>query len=145
MSKYTIELRFLRDYMFKFDYDYYMKGLVPDEVYEKSKKEFEDKFINHYMFDEICVDTPDRFFYMLKDYLDNAFKTYNELYKTELEVERQHINFLLNKDLVETNKTTVEITTAHIALYNFFLSLLGNGSVVVVVWLVSMNVIGFSF
>lgn len=45
---------------------------------------------------------------MLKDYLDNAFKTYNELYKTELEVERQHINFLLNKDLVETNKTTVE-------------------------------------
>ena len=108
MSKYTIELRFLRDYMFKFDYDYYMKGLVPDEVYEKSKKEFEDKFINHYMFDEICVETPDRFFYMLKDYLDNAFKTYNELYKTELEVERQHINFLLNKDLVETNKTTVE-------------------------------------
>ena len=108
MSKYTIELRFLRDYMFKFDYDYYMKGLVPDEVYEKSKKEFEDKFINHYMFDEICVDTPDRFFYMLKDYLDNAFKTYNELYKTELEVEKQHINFLLNKDLVETNKTTVE-------------------------------------
>ena len=108
MSKYTIELRFLRDYMFKFDYDYYMKGLVPDEVYEKSKKEFEDKFINHYMFDEIGVDTPDRFFYMLKDYLDNAFKTYNELYKTELEVERQNINFLLNKDLVETNKTTVE-------------------------------------
>ena len=108
MSKYTIELRFLRDYMFKFDYDYYMKGLVPDEVYEKSKKEFEDKFINHYMFDEICVDTPDRFFYMSKDYLDNAFKTYNELYKTELEVERQNINFLLNKDLVETNKTTVE-------------------------------------
>ena len=108
MSKYTIELRYLRDYMFKFDYNYYMKGLVPDEVYEKSKKEFEDKFINHYMFDEICVETPDRFFYMLKDYLDNAFKTYNELYKTELEVERQHINFLLNKDLVETNKTTVE-------------------------------------
>ena len=108
MSKYTIELRFLRDYMFKFDYDYYMKGLVPDEIYEKSKKEFEDKFINHYMFDEICVETPDRFFYMLKDYLDNAFKTYNELYKTELEVERQQINFLLNKDLIETNKTTVE-------------------------------------
>ena len=43
MSKYTIELRFLKDYMFKFDYDYYMKGLVPDEVYEKSKKEFERK------------------------------------------------------------------------------------------------------
>ena len=54
--------------MFKFDYNYYMKDLVPDEVYEKSKKEFESKFITHYMFDEICVDTPDRFFYMLTDY-----------------------------------------------------------------------------
>ena len=84
MSKYTIELRFLRDYMFKFDYDYYMKGLVPDEVYEKSKKEFEDKFINHYKFDEICVENPDRFLYMLKDYLDNAFKTLVETTKTLL-------------------------------------------------------------
>ena len=110
MSKYTIELRYLKGYMFKFDYDYYMKGLVPDEVYEKSKKEFESKFINHYMFDEICVDTPDRFFYMLKDYLDNQFKIFNEMYKTELEVERQNINFLLNKDLIETNTSTVEST-----------------------------------
>lgn len=108
MSKYTIELRYLKGYMFKFDYDYYMKGLVNDEIYEQKKKEFESKFLNHYMFDEICVDTPDRFFYMLKDYLDNSFKTYNELYKTELEVERQKINFLLNKDLTETNISTVE-------------------------------------
>lgn len=110
MSKYTIELRYLKGYMFKFDYDYYMKGLVPDEVYEQKKKEFESKFINHYMFDEICVDTPDRFFYMLKDYLDNQFKIFNEMYKTELEVERQNINFLLNKDLIETNTSTVEST-----------------------------------
>ena len=110
MSKYTIELRYLKGYMFKFDYDYYMKGLVSDEIYEEHKKQFEDKFINHYMFDEICVDTPDRFFYMLKDYLDNSFKTFNELYKTELEVERQNINFLLNKDLTETNTSTVEST-----------------------------------
>lgn len=110
MSKSTIELRFLKGYMFKFDYNYYMKGLVSDEIYEKSKKEFEEKFITHYMFDEICVDTPDMFFYMLKDYLDNSFKTFNELYKTELEVERQNINFLLNKDLTETNTSTVEST-----------------------------------
>ena len=108
MSKYTIELRYIRDYMFKFDYNYYMKGLVPDEVYQEKKKEFENKFINHYMFDEICVDTPDRFSYMLKDYLDNQFKTFNELYKTELEVERQNINFLLNKDLTETTTSSIE-------------------------------------
>lgn len=110
MAKSTIELRFLKGYMFKFDYDYYMKGLVNDEIYEQKKKEFESKFLNHYMFDEICVDTPDMFFYLLKDYLDNSFKTYNELYKTELEVERQNINFLLNKDLTETNTSTVEST-----------------------------------
>ena len=110
MAKSTIELRFLKGYMFKFDYDYYMKGLVNDEVYQQKKKEFESKFLNHYMFDEICVDTPDMFFYLLKDYLDNSFKTYNELYKTELEVERQNINFLLNKDLTETNTSTVEST-----------------------------------
>lgn len=110
MSKYTIELRYLKGYMFKFDYDYYMKGLVSDEIYQQKKKEFESKFLNHYMFDEICVDTPDRFFYMLKDYLDNSFKTYNELYKTELEVERQNINFLLNKDLTETNSLVNEST-----------------------------------
>ena len=77
MAKSTIELRFLKGYMFKFDYDYYMKGLVNDEIYQQKKKEFESKFLNHYMFDEICVDTPDMFFYMLKDYLDNSFKTYN--------------------------------------------------------------------
>ena len=110
MAKSTIELRFLKGYMFKFDYDYYMKGLVNDEIYQQKKKEFESKFLNHYMFDEICVDTPDMFFYLLKDYLDNSFKTYNELYKTELEVERQNINFLLNKDLTETNTSTVEST-----------------------------------
>lgn len=110
MSKYTIELRFLKDYMFKFDYNYYMKDQVSDEVYEKCKKEFEEKFITHYMFDEICVDTPDRFFYMLKDYLDNSYKIYKEMYFTELEVQRQNINYLLNKDLTETTTLVNEST-----------------------------------
>ena len=39
MAKSTIELRFLKGYMFKFDYDYYMKGLVNDEIYQQKKKE----------------------------------------------------------------------------------------------------------
>lgn len=109
MSNYTIELRFLETppiyKVFDFDYDYYMKGLVPDEVYEQKKKEFENKFIDFYYFDEIGYNTPDRFKQRLKNYLDMGFKKWQERYKTELEVERQKINFLLNKDLIEERTT----------------------------------------
>ena len=109
MSKFTIELRFLETppiyKVFDFDYDYYMKGLVSDEIYEQKKKEFENKFIDFYYFDEIGYETPDRFKQRLKNYLDMGFKKWNERYKTELEVERQNINFLLNKDLIEERTT----------------------------------------
>ena len=109
MSKFTIELRFLETppiyKVFDFDYDYYMKGLVSDEVYEQNKKEFERKFIDTYYFDEIGYKTPDRFKQRLKNYLDMGFKKWQERYKTELEVERQNINFLLNKDLIEERIT----------------------------------------
>ena len=109
MSNYTIELRFLETppvyNVFDFDYVYYMKGLVPDEVYEQKKKEFENKFIEFYYFDEIGYKTPDRFKQRLKNYLDMGFKKWQERYKTELEVERQNINFLLNKDLIEERIT----------------------------------------
>ena len=109
MSNYTIELRFLENppltSLFDFSYDYYMKGLVNDEVYEQKKKEFENKFLEFYYFDEIGYKTPDRFKQRLKNYLDMGFKKWNERYKTELEVERQDINFLLNKDLIEERIT----------------------------------------
>lgn len=109
MANYTIELRFLDNEplseVFDFDYTYYMKDLVNDEVYEQKKKEFERKFINNYYFDEIGFETPDRFKQRLKNYLDKGFKVWNERFKTELEVEKQHINFLLNKDLVEERIT----------------------------------------
>ena len=109
MSKFTIELRFLETppiyKIFDFDYDYYMKGLVSDEIYEQKKKEFENKFIDFYYFDEIGYNTPDRFKQRLKNYLDMGFKKWQERYKTELEVERQKINFLLNKDLIEERIT----------------------------------------
>ena len=109
MSNYTIELRFLENppltSLFDFSYDYYMKGLVSDEVYEQKKKEFENKFLEFYYFDEIGYKAPDRFKQRLKNYLDMGFKKWNERYKTELEVERQNINFLLNKDLIEERTT----------------------------------------
>lgn len=109
MSNYTIELRFLENppmtKLFDFSYDYYMKGLVSDEVYNQKKKEFENKFLEFYYFDEIGYKTPDRFKQRLKNYLDMGFKKWQERYKTELEVERQNINFLLNKDLIEERIT----------------------------------------
>ena len=109
MSNYTIELRFLNNppmsKLFDFDYNYYMKGLVSEEVYQQKKKEFENKFLEFYYFDEIGYKTPDRFKQRLKNYLDMGFKVWNERYKTELEVERQKINFLLNKDLIEERTT----------------------------------------
>ena len=110
MSNYTIELRFLENEpiskIFDFNYTYYMKGLVSDEIYEEKKKEFERKFIETYYFDEIGYETPDRFKQRLKNYLDMGFKKWQERYNTELEVERQKINFLLNKDLVEERITS---------------------------------------
>ena len=109
MSNYTIELRFLENppmtKLFDFEYDYYMKDLVPEEVYQQKKKEFENKFLEFYYFDEIGYKTPDRFKQRLKNYLDMGFKKWQERYKTELEVERQNINFLLNKDLIEERIT----------------------------------------
>ena len=109
MSNYTIELRFLENppmtKLFDFSYDYYMKGLVSDEVYEQKKKEFENKFLEFYYFDEIGYKTPDRFKQRLKNYLDMGFKKWQERYNTELEVQKQKINFLLNKDLIEERTT----------------------------------------
>ena len=114
MSNYTIELRFLENEplskIFDFNYTYYMKGLVSDEIYEQKKKDFERKFIETYYFDEIGYDTPQRFKQRLKNYLDKGFKIWNERYKTELEVENQHINFLLNKDLTEERITSGNAT-----------------------------------
>ena len=109
MANYTIELRFLENpplsNLFSFDYKYYMEGLVSEEVYEQKKKEFEQKFLETYYFDEIGCETADRFKQRLKNYLDRGFKTWQERYKTELEVEKQNINFLLNKDLTEERMT----------------------------------------
>ena len=109
MSNYTIELRFLENppmtKLFDFPYDYYMKDLVSDEVYKQNKKDFENKFLEFYYFDEIGYRTPDRFKQRLKNYLDMGFKKWNERYNTELEVQKQNINFLLNKDLIEERTT----------------------------------------
>ena len=61
MSNYTIELRFLENEpiskIFDFNYTYYMKGLVSDEIYEKVfvyEKRFDEYFESIVRFRQLC-------------------------------------------------------------------------------------------
>lgn len=97
MSKYTIEVYSLlknNDFkMFDFDYSFYSDN-------ESIKSNFEDKFIDTYMFHEIGQETVTRFKHYLKTKLNNIMPYYRQLYETELRC--QDIDFMLNKDLTET-------------------------------------------
>lgn len=95
MAKYTIELyTMFKDKNFKvFDFEY--------EFYDVTLKEqFEKKFVDYFMFDEIGFETPQRFKHFLKAKLNLIMPYYKKLYETELA--SKDINFLLNKDLKET-------------------------------------------
>lgn len=95
MAKYTLELRTISESnnlkVFDFDYSFYDNDL---------KKVFEDKFIQHYYYDEIGFETIGRFKQRLKAKLNEIMPRYSQLYQTELA--SKDINFLLNKDLKET-------------------------------------------
>ena len=103
MAKYTIELyTLLKDEkfnLFDFDYDFYE---------EEAKTNFQEKFIDYYMFNEIGSETVKRFKHQLKAKLNLIMPYYKQLYKTQLEAE--NINFLLNKDLKETFIRDIEGT-----------------------------------
>lgn len=91
MAKYTIELRYLEEILFDFEYKFYS---------EDSKKEFQQKFLDHYYFNEIGFETVQRFKQQLKAYLNRIYPYYKELY--EIELRCKDIDFMLNKDLKET-------------------------------------------
>ena len=97
MASYTIEIRTLLNnvytHPFNFDYDFYCEDL-------DAKKDFEQKFIDHYFFHEIGAETLDRWQHMLKSRLNLKMPYYKQLYESELESKK--LNFLLNKDLKET-------------------------------------------
>lgn len=97
MATYTIDLyTLLKDEKFKlFDFDY---NFYSDEA----KQDFEEKFINRYMFDEIGSETVARFKHYLKEKLDRIYPYYKQLYQTELRCMKDDIDFMLNKDLRET-------------------------------------------
>lgn len=97
MATYTIDLfTLLQDEKFKlFDFNYNFYD-------EQHKQEFEEKFINYYMFNEIGFETVKRFKHYLKEKLNRIAPYYNQLYKTELRCLEGDIDFMLNKDLHET-------------------------------------------
>ena len=101
MSSYTLELRHLHETykVFNFDYDFYTDSDV-------IKSNFEKKFIDEYYFNEIGMETVARFQHRLKTRLNKIMPYYKQLYQTELE--SKNINFLLNKDLVETFERSLE-------------------------------------
>lgn len=97
MSKYTIEVySLLKDNnfkMFDFDYSFYTDN-------EIIKSNFENKFLDTYMFHELGQETVMRFKHYLRAKLNNIMPYYRQLYETELRC--QDIDFMLNKDLTET-------------------------------------------
>ena len=97
MATYTIDLfTLLQDEKFKlFDFNYNFYD-------EQHKQEFEEKFINYYMFNEIGFETVMRFKHFLKEKLNRIAPYYKQLYQTELRCMKDDIDFMLNKDLRET-------------------------------------------
>ena len=105
MGKYTMELNKVEKYfkVFNFDYDFYIDN-------ENIKRKFEEKFIDEYFFHEIGTETVFRFQHRLKTRLNKIMPYYTQVYQTELEA--KNINFLLNKDLVETFERSIDSDTS---------------------------------
>ena len=96
MSKYTIELREIENcicYLFPKGFPFYTDS-------EELRQNFLQKFYDEYMFREIGFETVERFKRSLLGKLNKIMPYYTQLYHTELE--SKDINFLLNKDLLET-------------------------------------------
>ena len=96
MARYTIELRDIENcicYLFPKGFPFYTDS-------EEMRLNFIQKFYDEYMFREIGFETVERFKRSLLGKLNKIMPYYTQLYHTELEC--KNINFMLNKDLVET-------------------------------------------
>ena len=96
MSNYTIELREIENcicYLFPKGFPFYTDS-------EEMRLNFIQKFYDEYMFREIGFETVERFKRSLLGKLNKIMPYYTQLYHTELV--SKNINFLLNKDLIET-------------------------------------------
>ena len=96
MARYTIELRDIENcicYLFPRNFPFYTDS-------EELRLNFIQKFYDEYMFREIGFETVERFKRSLLGKLNKIMPYYTQLYHTELE--SKNINFMLNKDLIET-------------------------------------------
>lgn len=100
MSKYTIEIRHLRNTNFPFDS---FMGDYPiwDEGY---RQVLNKKILDHFHFDEIAHETPDRWGFRVKTKLNEIMPYYNQLYKSTI----FEFNPLYNIDLIETSKGLIK-------------------------------------
>lgn len=113
MGKYTLELYEMvtapNFELFDFEYDFYTDNST-------MRLNFENKFIQRYMFHEIGQETVQRFKLMLQNRLNLMMPYYKDLYLTKLRV--KDIDFMVNKDYVETmerlleNNNTSDINTS---------------------------------
>ena len=105
MARYTIELRDIENcicYLFPKGFPFYTDS-------EELRLNFIQKFYDEYMFREIGFETVERFKRSLLGKLNKIMPYYTQLYHTELE--SKNINFLLNKDLIETFEREVSGTS----------------------------------
>ena len=105
MARYTIELRDIENcicYLFPRNFPFYTDS-------EELRKNFIQKFYDEYMFREIGFETVERFKRSLLGKLNKIMPYYTQLYHTELE--SKNINFMLNKDLIETFEREVSGTS----------------------------------
>ena len=96
MVRYTIELRDIENcicYLFPKNFPFYTDN-------EDLRQNFLQKFYDEYMFREIGFETVERFKRSLLGKLNKIMPYYTQLYHTELE--SKNINFMFNKDLIET-------------------------------------------
>ena len=105
MARYTIELRDIENcicYLFPRNFPFYTDS-------EELRLNFIQKFYDEYMFREIGFETVERFKRSLLGKLNKIMPYYTQLYHTELE--SKNINFMFNKDLIETFEREVSGTS----------------------------------
>ena len=93
MAEYTMELRHVVEHNNIFDFAY--------PFYDESKRaKFEDSFIRHFYFREICVPSVERFKVYLRDKMETVFPYYNEMFNASL----------IKYDVLDNYKLTEEFT-----------------------------------
>jgi len=104
MAKYSVELNDIVKSglkIFNFDYAFYKPELKPD---------FEEKFINHFLFREIGTETVGRFQHNLKVKCDEVLPYYNMLLESSLYEYDIKNNYNLTETLTKTNNKTNALT-----------------------------------